>query len=95
MRPRRVLVCPGALAAVGALVLAAAVCVSSAGASPAFPLNHARRWITDADGRVVIVHGTNMVYKRPPYYPSAAGFGEEDAEFLQSIGFDAVRLGVM
>ena len=93
--PRGLFACLGTLATVGALVLAATVWVSSAGASPALPLNHARRWITDADGRVVIVHGTNMVYKRLPYYPSAAGFGEEDAAFLQSIGFNAVRLGVM
>jgi len=93
--PRRVFACLGTLATVGALALAVAVCVSSAEASPTLPLDHARRWITDADGRVVIVHGTNMVYKRPPYYPSAAGFGEEDAAFLQSIGFNAVRLGVM
>src|SRR5271155_3234050 len=50
--PRRVFACLGTLATVGALVFVTALCVSSAGASPALPLNHARRWITDADGRV-------------------------------------------
>jgi hypothetical protein len=33
------------------------------------PLGQAGRWITDASGRVVIVHGINMVYKLAPYYP--------------------------
>ncbi|MBV8956529.1 MAG: cellulase family glycosylhydrolase [Solirubrobacterales bacterium] len=63
--------------------------------APTLPLGHAGRWITDAGGRVVIVHGTNMVYKLPPYYPSGAGFGENDAAFLAGIGFNAVRLGVI
>ncbi len=59
------------------------------------PLGHAGRWITDSSGRVVIVHGINMVYKRPPYYPAAVGFSDDDARFLQRIGFDAVRVGVI
>ena len=36
-----------------------------------------------------------MVYKRPPYLPSAAGFGDDDAAFLARNGFDVVRLGVI
>jgi endoglycosylceramidase len=43
----------------------------------------------------VILHGVNMVFKRPPYYPAAAGFSEPDAKFLRRHGFDAVRLGVL
>ena len=65
---------------------------SSASAGPTAPLSHSGRWITDAKGRVVILHGVNMVYKRPPYYPAAAGFGADDAAFLQRNGFNAVRL---
>jgi endoglycosylceramidase len=59
------------------------------------PLGHAGRWITDASGRVVVVHGINMVYKLPPYYPAAVGFGGDDAAFLSRIGFNAVRVGVI
>ncbi len=70
-------------------------CVTPAWASPALPLGHAGRWITDASGRVVVVHGINMVYKLPPYYPAAAGFGDDDAAFLHAIGFNAVRVGVI
>jgi endoglycosylceramidase len=44
---------------------------------------------------VVVLHGINMVYKLPPYYPSAAGFGADDAAFLNSIGFNVVRVGVI
>ncbi len=68
---------------------------SGAQAAPTLPLSHSGRWITDASGRVVIVHGINMVYKLAPFYPAAAGFGDDDAAFLQSIGFNAVRVGVI
>jgi endoglycosylceramidase len=68
---------------------------ASVQAGPALPLAHSGRWITDAHGRVVILHGTNMVYKLAPYYPAAAGFGEKDAAFLRAIGFNAVRVGVI
>ena len=71
------------------------VAPASAPASPLLPVSHAGRWMTDARGRVVIVHGINMVYKLPPYYPAAAGFGADDAAFLARIGFNAVRVGVI
>lgn len=66
-----------------------------ASAAPTPPLSHAGRWTTDATGRVVVVHGINMVYKLPPYYPAKAGFGNDDAAFLARIGFNAVRVGVI
>jgi endoglycosylceramidase len=68
---------------------------SIARAAPTGPLGHEGRWITDATGRVVVVHGINMVYKLPPYYPAATGFGADDAAFLRRIGFNAVRVGVI
>ena len=68
---------------------------ASAQAAPTLPLGHAGRWLVDAHGRVVVLHGTNMVYKLPPYYPAAAGFGDDDAAFLASIGFNVVRVGVI
>lgn len=58
-------------------------------------LDHAGRWVTDAQGRVVILHGINMVYKRPPYAPDAIGFGDDDAAFLAAEGYNNVRLGVI
>ena len=59
------------------------------------PLSNRGRWITDARGRVVILHGLNMVYKRPPYQPRAVGFGADDAAFLRRNGFNTVRLGLI
>src|SRR4030088_2421106 len=73
----------------------AGILCRDARAAPTPPLSHSGRWITDAAGRVVIVHGINMVYKLPPYYPAAAGFGDDDAVFLARIGFNAVRVGVI
>ncbi|WP_253808194.1 cellulase family glycosylhydrolase [Nocardia amikacinitolerans] len=56
-------------------------------------LGHVGRGLTDEQGRVVTLHGVNLVYKYPPYFPAAGGFGEEDAQFLAENGFNAVRLG--
>jgi endoglycosylceramidase len=64
-------------------------------AAPRPPLSSTGRWITDSKGRVVILHGLNMVYKRPPYQPQAVGFGADDAAFLHRNGFDTVRLGLI
>jgi endoglycosylceramidase len=66
-----------------------------AAAAPELPLGHAGRWITDAQGRVVILQGYNMVYKRPPYAPDAIGFGADDAKFLAREGYNTVRVGII
>jgi endoglycosylceramidase len=58
------------------------------------PLASAGRWITDAKGRVVQLRGVNEVAKRALYYPSALGFGADDARFLARHGFNSVRLGI-
>jgi endoglycosylceramidase len=76
-------------------VLAGCAIPASAQAGPALPLGHAGRWITDSRGRVVILHGTNMVYKLAPYYPAAAGFNDADASFLRANGFNVVRVGLI
>jgi endoglycosylceramidase len=78
------------------VALVAACAAPAAQAAPTPPLGHAGRWITDAEGRVVILHGVNMVYKKKPtYYPSVTGFGDDDAAFLARHGFNTVRLGVI
>jgi endoglycosylceramidase len=86
-----------ALAAVAVLV-AALVANRPALAAPdnvdASAIRHAGRWLTARDGRVVIVHGVNMVAKSPPAYPSSVGFDDDDAAFLAASGFNAVRVGV-
>jgi endoglycosylceramidase len=88
-RPRRWMLLTALLA--GAGLASPAV----AGAGPTLPLGHAGRWITDATGRVVTLHGVNEVYKLAPYYPAVSGFGDDDAAFLAANGLDAVRVGVI
>src|SRR5437016_3123632 len=68
---------------------------SAASPSPAAPIGHAGRWITDATGRVLLVTGVNMVNKLSPYTPAADGFDDADGAFLAANGFDAVRVGVL
>ncbi len=63
--------------------------------TPTLPLGQSNGWISDADGRVVIFHGFNMVAKEPPYTLESVGFDEDDGEFLARNGFNAVRLGFM
>lgn len=41
------------------------------------------------------MHGANLVYKLAPFYPAAGPFGPSDAAFLRSVGFNAVRVGVL
>ena len=79
------------LLAVIALIAAPAVARSSEHPS----IGHRGRWLTDARGRVVILHGVNMVMKVPPYQPSAMGFGDDDAALLAREGFNTVRLGLI
>ena len=81
------------------LAIAAALAAPTAAAAspkpPRSPLTNNGRWLTDASGRVDILHGFNMVYKRPPYQPGAVGFGADDADFLRRNGFNTIRLGLI
>jgi endoglycosylceramidase len=66
-------------------------------ANPVPRLHREGRWLVDDQGRVVVVHGVNLVYKRAPYAPpdTAAGFTAADADWLAEHGFNAARLGVL
>ena len=81
-----------AIALVSALVTAAPAAAALKPTQDA-PLGHEGRWVTDASGRVVILHGLNMVYKRAAVRSRATGFGDDDAAFLARKGFNTVRLG--
>ncbi|MEP9365627.1 cellulase family glycosylhydrolase [Nocardioides sp. CN2-186] len=60
-------------------------------------LHRKGRWLVDEQGRTVIVHGFNMVYKLAPYSPpdDPAGFTEADAQWLADHGFNAARVGTL
>ncbi len=56
-------------------------------------------FLRDAKGRVVLLHGVNVVYKHPPYevFPDPGkpwNFGVADASLMARLGFDVVRLGM-
>lgn len=78
-----------------AALLAALTFAAAAGAAPRPPLEHEGRWFTDARGRVVILHGLNLVYKVGSYRPAATGFGADDSRFLRRHGFNTIRLGLI
>lgn len=60
-------------------------------------LHREGRHLVDQFGRVVIIHGLNFVWKRPPYVPpnTPAGFTEADAEWLEEHGFNGARIGML
>ena len=94
------LLCPAAAVALAVgLAGLVAPAPARAGVSPAVasvlprgPLHPAGRWIEDAAGRVVIIHGLELARKTPPYYPPDASFTAQDAQDIENWGFDAVRL---
>jgi len=56
-------------------------------------------FLYDDHGRVVTLHGVNVVYKRPPYevYPDPGqpwNFTAADASLMARLGFNVVRLGM-
>ncbi len=57
--------------------------------------SQAGRWLLDPDGRVLVLHGVNMVNKTGTNEPGATGFDADDAAFLAENGFTTVRLGLI
>ena len=84
--PRRFAV-GAALLAAGLLATPAAMAVNPV----AGPLQRTGQWITDTQGRVVLMHGVNIVHKSAPFYPE--NFTAQDASFLASEGFTTARIG--
>ncbi len=61
--------------------------------APPAPLGHVGRWLTDGQGRALLLHGVNLVAKEPGQTPASMGFDADDAAWLVDNGFDVVRLG--
>ena len=107
MRRRRLLPHAAAAAVLTAALALAGTAGNAASAAPgttaeppaAEPPALARegRWLVDPQGRVVLVHGLNLVWKHDPYAPPAtpAGFTERDAAWLHRHGFNGARLGTL
>lgn len=56
-------------------------------------LHSDNRWFLDSEGRVAMLHGTNMVRKLAPYTLSSVGFGVDDADAIADAGWNTVRVG--
>lgn len=78
-----------------------AILACAAASSKAYPTDAKQRIIRDAEGRHVIYHGVNVVYKVAPYIPdedkfdSQTSLNDKDIQDLKNWGFNLVRLGVM
>ncbi len=92
------MITPGSIRSI---VLATAVAAASllvaapAQAADAPRPSQAGRWLLDADGRVLVTHGVNMVSKTGSHQPADNGFSADDAAFLAENGFTTVRLGLI
>lgn len=102
MRSLLVVVIAGLLAVTGFAAPRSAVADSGdAAATPADPqspqLRRDGRWLVDQHGRVVILHGLNLVWKHAPYVPpdTPEGFTEADADWLARHGFNGARIGTL
>ena len=66
---------------------------------PSFLSSPGGPYLYDSKGRVVLMHGVNVVYKHSPYiaYPDPGepwNFDATDAAKMQQLGFNVVRLGI-
>ena len=56
--------------------------------------------LVDQDGRTVLLHGVDLVYKVPPYEVEVQGTGRNvltphEAQRMAQLGFNIVRLGII
>jgi endoglycosylceramidase len=81
-----------------ALALLVAFLAAAVPAQAADPLRVKGGRLVDDRGRTVVLHGVNVVFKRPPYLPHGTAertsFTARDARRLRSWGFNTVRLGM-
>ncbi|EGD73572.1 hypothetical protein PTSG_12288 [Salpingoeca rosetta] len=93
----------GVVAAAAVLVVAVGICVVDPQHVAAQPLvvNTTTSRLVDSHGRERIFHGTNVVFKGPPYVPIIDrfdyqySFSKDDVALLSKWGVNAIRLGVM
>ena len=63
--------CPSVRIALAVIAVLAGLLTASPAGADGTRARPADRWILDPNGRVLVLHGVNMVYKRPPYAPDA------------------------
>lgn len=89
------------LAACGGPASAASLPVPNPAKGPVGPLRApGGAWLVDQDGRTVLLHGVDLVYKIPPYEVEVNGSGRnvltpDEAQRMAQLGFTVVRLGII
>jgi endoglycosylceramidase len=73
------------------LLVAMTPTARAAGGPDVQPLHRAGQWMVDADGRIFVGHGFNIVKKLAPFVRSE--FSEADARLLADEGFTVARVG--
>jgi endoglycosylceramidase len=85
----------------GSAPAASTVSAPSSASGPVGPLRApGGPFLVDRQGRTVLLHGVNLVYKVPPYEVEVTGSGPNvlsaaEARRISELGFDVVRLGVV
>lgn len=77
------------------LTMSPAADAESLGPDIADHVTTAGRWLIDQSGRVLVIHGENVVDKTAPYTPQHYGFDADHARFLRDHQFNGVRLGLI
>jgi endoglycosylceramidase len=88
----------GVMALVGSTASSVGAATQTASAQPipiSGQVSHQGRWLVDPSGRVLLLHGINIVEKAAPYYPAAEGFSNADAIWLADNGLRVVRVGIL
>ena len=72
---------------------------NSVGGVPSYLSSPGGPYLYDSKNRMVLMHGTNVVYKHAPFiaYPDPGtpwNFSASDAARMQKLGFNIVRLGI-
>ncbi len=93
----RILVAVAIFITFGTALLTPAGVASDVPAGETPQLSREGRWLVDQHGRIVLVHGQNLVWKHDPYVPpdSPEGFTAQDAEWLAEHGFNGARIGTL
>ena len=81
------------LACTSAAAPAEAATTATPAIEPSGFIGHEGRWLTDAEGRVLLPHGLNFGLKYPPF-DLLKRFSAADAAALYASGFVTLRLGV-
>lgn len=84
----------GILTAIWAIVAVAAAALPAIAAATVPPLTHHGRWLTDPQGRVVILHGVQIDRFEPTAPVNFVDISPENVAFIGAQGFNLARVSI-